>query len=252
MVHVSQTYSKDTTPERLRFLETVPPSWPQKTLCRNSKPCNSCLRNSWSEPRRFTSELPSSNVKRPTIQVGDKMWQSMRYLPTSGRCHKLQDWRVGLFEVEAQINPVAYRLKLPPTFKIYPVFHQVLLTVDYPLDPHRLRSEPVPPLLVEGQEEYEVEQILDSRKRRGRLQYLIHWKGYDQSEHSWETAEDVHTPDLVRDFHEAYPEKPRPRGRQSKCMEGGMMLRPSSFARSREGKSMSFRFPSCQKARRNQ
>ncbi|XP_061440646.1 uncharacterized protein LOC133364295 [Rhineura floridana] len=109
--------------------------------------------------------------------------------------------------------PFVANFELPSTFKMHLVFHRVLLTKDAPPDPHCLRVEPAPPLLVEGEEEYEVEQILDLRKRRRCLQYLIHWKGYDPSEHSWETEENVHAPTLVREFHEAYPAKPRPQGK---------------------------------------
>ncbi|XP_061493732.1 uncharacterized protein LOC133389722 [Rhineura floridana] len=136
----------------------------------------------------------------PTIRVGDKVWLSTRYLPMAGRCRKLQDRRVGPFEVEAQVNPVAYRLKLPPTFKMHPVFHRALLMLEASPDPHWPQSEPAPPLIVSGEEKYEVERILDSRKLRGRLQYLIHWKGYDQTERSWESVEDVHAPELLMFF----------------------------------------------------
>uniref|UniRef100_A0A8D0E9M8 Chromo domain-containing protein n=1 Tax=Salvator merianae TaxID=96440 RepID=A0A8D0E9M8_SALMN len=58
--------------------------------------------------------------------------------------------------------------------------------------------------------EYEVAQILDSRRYQGRLQYLVDWKGYGPEERSWENAADVHAPDLVRHFHDQYPTKPDP------------------------------------------
>jgi hypothetical protein len=46
-----------------------------------------------------------------------------------------------------------------------------------------------PPDLIEGEEEYEVDQIMDSRKhgREGALQYLVKWKGYPDSENQWVT-----------------------------------------------------------------
>jgi hypothetical protein len=40
---------------------------------------------------------------------------------------------------------------------------------------------------VEGEEEYEVERILDSRKWRGTLQFLVKWKGYTNEHNLWET-----------------------------------------------------------------
>uniref|UniRef100_A0A8D0C342 Chromo domain-containing protein n=1 Tax=Salvator merianae TaxID=96440 RepID=A0A8D0C342_SALMN len=78
--------------------------------------------------------------------------------------------------------------------------------------------------------EYEVAQILDSRQYRGRLQYLMDWKGYGPEERSWENAADVHAPDLVHHFHNQYPAKPGPpREVGGDCGEGsGVMPRQSS------------------------
>src|SRR5258708_10709870 len=62
---------------------------------------------------------------------------------------------------------------------------------------------PRPPLeLEEGEEEYEVEKILDHRKfGRGRkLQYLIKWKGYPDSENQWVDKRDVFTEEAVVEY----------------------------------------------------
>ena len=66
--------------------------------------------------------------------------------------------------------------------------------------------------LVDGEEEWEVDSILDSRFSRRQLQYLVHWKGFDSSEDTWEPAGNVaNAPDHVKDFHLRYPSKPKPR-----------------------------------------
>jgi hypothetical protein len=44
--------------------------------------------------------------------------------------------------------------------------------------------EPPPPIIVDGEEEFEVEEILDSRLHRGNVQYLMKWKGYPEA-HNW-------------------------------------------------------------------
>jgi Chromo (CHRromatin Organisation MOdifier) domain len=61
-----------------------------------------------------------------------------------------------------------------------------------------------PPLeLIEGQEEYEVEQIMNSRHtgRTRRLQYLLRWKGYSHAHNSWQDATEVHAPELVKEYY---------------------------------------------------
>ena len=60
-----------------------------------------------------------------------------------------------------------------------------------------------PPLeLIEGEEEYEVEQVLNLRRHRKKkqLQFLILWKGYSAAHDSWEDAEGVHTPELIKEY----------------------------------------------------
>ena len=59
-----------------------------------------------------------------------------------------------------------------------------------------------PPLdLIEGEEEWEVEQILDERKQGQTQQYLIRWKGYSSAHDSWEPSTGINAPDLIADFH---------------------------------------------------
>ena len=59
-----------------------------------------------------------------------------------------------------------------------------------------------PPDLVDNAEEYEVEKILDSRKfgRGCKLQYLVKWKGYPDSENQWVDKNDVFADEAVRKF----------------------------------------------------
>lgn len=48
--------------------------------------------------------------------------------------------------------------------------------------------------------EYEVEAILDSKSVKGKTKYLIRWKGWDESDDTWEPEDTLNCPDLIRAF----------------------------------------------------
>jgi hypothetical protein len=67
---------------------------------------------------------------------------------------------------------------------------------------------PPPPVDVDGEEEYQVSRVEDSRMYRNQLQYLIQWTGYDSL--TWEPAKFVNGLQAVEEFHQRYPGKPGP------------------------------------------
>ena len=64
------------------------------------------------------------------------------------------------------------------------------------------------PVIVESEEEWEVEEILDSRRTRGRLQYLVKWRGF--TDPTWEPEENLTEVEAVDTYHGRYPEWPAP------------------------------------------
>jgi len=100
------------------------------------------------------------------------------------------------------MSSVNYRLKLPTQWSIHDVFHIDLLTPYRETDIHGSNYSRPPPDLVDNEEEYEVEKILDARQfGRGRKrQYLIKWKGYPDSDNKWVDHKDIHAPEAIREF----------------------------------------------------
>ena len=106
-----------------------------------------------------------------------------------------------------------YHLKLPTTWKkIHPVFNEALLTPHKPpVYPQQQLPQPAPPVIVKGDEEYEVDEILDSRMRNSKLQYLVCWKDYPaRTDWTWELESNItHVPEVIKDFHTKNPSAPR-------------------------------------------
>ena len=97
---------------------------------------------------------------------------------------------------------MAYKLKLPPQWKIHPVFHASLLMPYIETLTHGPNYMRPPPDLVEGEAEWEVKAIRAHRYsgRQKKLQYLVKWLGYPESDNTWEPAENLHADDLIQDY----------------------------------------------------
>ena len=148
----------------------------------------------------------------PDFTQGEKVWLLRKNIKTTRPCPKLDYTKLGPFEILQQINPVAYKLKLPENYEIHPVFHASLLEKYFPSNIPGRHSEPPPPVEVEGEEAWEVEAIVDAYIKNRKFYYVVKWKGFPESESTPEPPENLRfCPDLVRDFHRRHPEKPRPR-----------------------------------------
>ena len=137
-------------------------------------------------------------------QVGDKLLLSTRNVRwKSPGAPKLMPRYIGPFNVLEKIGKVAYRLELPPTMKMHPVFHASLL------QPWRENGnvQAVPPrFLVNGESVFTVDRILDDRpmqrpgRRKNLKEFLIRWEGYDPEHDSWEPEANILDPQLVQDY----------------------------------------------------
>ena len=75
---------------------------------------------------------------------------------------------------------------------------------------HRMENRrPPPPIIINREAEWEVEEILDSCWHWRRFQYLIKWKGYGRKHNSWESASEVSAPELIAEFHHKHLGAPR-------------------------------------------
>jgi len=147
------------------------------------------------------------NRKVTEMKVGDQVWLENRNLSIAGN-KKLSPKQYRPFPITKKIGPVAYQLQLPASMKIHNVFHVDLLLPYKEMEAYGTLYTRPPPI-IDSEEEYEVEAILDTR-RKGRghqLQYLVHWKGYPHADDSWFTHKDLHASELLTDFLLSNPTK---------------------------------------------
>ena len=125
------------------------------------------------------------------LKEGQMVHLHTKNLETSRLSKKLDAKRTGPFKIIKKIGSVAYRLQLPLSWKIHPVFHVSLLRpaiineqLHLDIIDNNLRP---PPDIIDDEEEYEVETVLDHKggKRKNWRQYLVKWKGYPDT--TWET-----------------------------------------------------------------
>ena len=134
--------------------------------------------------------------------AGDQVWLEGKNLKLPHQITKLAPKQYGPFKIIKEISPVAYRLQLPLTWTIHDVFHASLLSPYSETPAHGPNFSRPPPDLISGEEEYKVESIKAHRYfgQNKRLQFLIRWKGYPESNNTWEPASSIHAPDLVKAY----------------------------------------------------
>ena len=97
---------------------------------------------------------------------------------------------------------MVYQLELSPSWKIFGTFHASLLSPYHKTSEHGTNFLEPPLDVIEGEEEYKVEQVLGQRTygRWKKKQYLIKWKGYSTAHNSWEPAKNIHALELVKRY----------------------------------------------------
>jgi hypothetical protein len=112
-------------------------------------------------------------------------------LPT-GIAKKLSHKYNGPFKIIEVVSPTAYKLQLPAAWKRkHPVFHVSMLKKYTAGQQGTIADATIDELDEEDEMEYEVDRIIGERVVNRKKEYLVTWKGYPESEATWESHDNV-------------------------------------------------------------
>jgi hypothetical protein len=144
-------------------------------------------------------------LEGPRLERGGKVYLVSRNLRTKRPSRKLDFKKIGPFKIEERISTSNYRLSLPATMKLRTNVFHISLLEPAPKNArlaHDVEAE-------DEEEEWDVEEILDSRITNGQLEYLIKWLDFGPEDNSWQPVTNLHCPEKIAAFHQQNPDRPR-------------------------------------------
>lgn len=122
---------------------------------------------------RMRKYYNNKRLEGPGLREGDKVFLLTRNLRIKRPSKKLDYRKVGPFEVEKKVLETAYMLKLPSTMRLRSQTFYISL-----LEPAPRAASPDTQIEAEDEEEeYDMEEIFDSRINNRQLEYLVSWLG---------------------------------------------------------------------------
>ena len=162
--------------------------------------------------RAKAAQKKAADTKRRevTLQERQYVWLSTKNisLKAPGAKKLLPRW-IGPFPVLQRVGEVAYKLELPPNYRIHPVFHVSLLKPYVANGPY----VPKPPAFLDddGNPYWSVDSILQHRERKQgskiHREYLVCWEGFGPEHNTWEPESNLRADLIVSEMVDQYLER---------------------------------------------
>ncbi len=148
--------------------------------------------------------------KKINYEIKSKMFLNERNIVTARSFKKLDDKMLNSF-INLDLVNSSYKLKLSESMHVHDVFHSDLLRSivdDFLSDQKNEFSDSI---VINDEDEWKIDDILNFRQYRRRLQYRVKWNDYD-NDLNWYNADDdefMNAQKIVDDFHIQYSNKSR-------------------------------------------
>ncbi len=146
--------------------------------------------------------------KKINYEIESKMFLNEWNIITARSFKKLNDKMLDSFQIIESVDSF-YKLKLSETMHIHDVFHSELLrsVVDDSLSDQK--NELLRSIVINDEDEWKINDILNFQRYRRRLQYQVKWKSYD-NDLNWYNADDdefMNAQEMIDEFHIRYSRK---------------------------------------------
>jgi len=158
--------------------------------------------------RKQMMNQANKHRKKINYKIESKMFLNERNIITARSFKKLNDKMLDSFQITESVDSF-YKLKLSKTMRIHDVFHSELLrsVVDDSLSDQK--NESSKSIVINDEDEWKIDDILNSRRYRRRLQYRVKWKSYN-NDFNWYNADDdefMNAQEMIDDFYIKYSRK---------------------------------------------
>ncbi len=158
--------------------------------------------------RKQMMNQANKHRKKINYKIESKMFLNERNIVTARSFKKLNDKMLDSFQITESVDSF-YKLKLSETMHIHDVFHSELLrsVVDDSLSDQK--NESSRSIVINDEDEWKINDILNSWRYRRRLQYRVKWKSYD-NDLNWYNADDdefMNAQEMIDNFHIKYSRK---------------------------------------------
>jgi len=192
-------------PNQVNSTESTIPSVEQFAK-RMSEIMKQASENMKSAQDKQKEQADKKRQETPNWEVGELVFVSTENLKGF---NKLKEKFIGPFKIIEKLSNVSYRIELSVKYQVHNVFHSSLLRSSYENDsemfPNRTVINVQPPAVKsvnnDEEDEWEIEKLIDRRRKKNRIEYLVRWKGWSSEYDEWKTVDQLkNARRLMRDY----------------------------------------------------